>query len=73
MENNIMKAFKTKFADRPQALQRSRSNPKAAASSKPGKRGDIFSRSRDPREDCGTPEMMAKHDSDTLFYICAML
>jgi hypothetical protein len=55
-------------------LHRLRSNPKAAASdSKSEKRDNIFSKSRDTREDRGTREMKTKHSSQTLFHICALL
>lgn len=41
----------------PQTLHQFRPDPKAAASSKPAKRENIFSKSRDTREDRGTREM----------------
>lgn len=38
----------------------------AAPSSKPAKRDNIFSKSRDAREDRGTREMKTTHNSQTL-------
>ena len=37
------------------------------------KRGNVFSKSRDNREDRGTREMKTKNKTQTLFQICALL
>ena len=75
-----MKAFVTKLAEKNQTtvfqktLHRLRPNTKAGASSpKPKKRDNIFSKSRDTREDLGTREMKTKHNAQTLFHVCALL
>jgi hypothetical protein len=58
----------------PKTLHRLRPNPKeAAASLNPKKRDNIFSKSRDSREDRDTREMKTTHNSQTLFHICALL
>jgi hypothetical protein len=49
----------------PQAVHQPRSNPKAAAIPKPAKRDNIFSKSRDTREDRGTREMKTSHNDQT--------
>jgi hypothetical protein len=46
---------------------------KTAATPKAKKRDNIFSKSRDTREDRGTREMKTKHNSQTFFHICALL
>ena len=47
----------------PQTLHQLRPNPKATASPKPPKRDNIFSKSRDVREDRGMREMKtSRHD-----------
>jgi hypothetical protein len=72
-----MKASITKPAETPQTpvfqktLHRLRPNPEAAAPSpKSQKRDNIFSKSRDTREDRGTRQMKTTHNSQTLFRIC---
>jgi hypothetical protein len=58
----------------PQTLHRLRTIPKAdAANPKSKKRGKIFSKSRDTREDRGIREMKTKNKSQTLFQSCALL
>jgi hypothetical protein len=50
--------------------------PNAEAASpgpKPKKRDNIFSKSRDTREDRGTRQAKTKHNSQTLFRSCALL
>jgi hypothetical protein len=59
----------------PQTLHRLRPNPDAvarAAGSKPKsqKRDNIFSKSRDTREDRATRQIKTKHNSQTLFRAC---
>jgi hypothetical protein len=49
----------------PQTLHQARPNPKAAASPKPLKRENIFSKSRDTREDRGTREIKTSHNDQT--------
>jgi hypothetical protein len=49
----------------PQTLHQFRPNPKAAASPKPAKRDNIFSKSRDTREDRGIREMKTTHNEQT--------
>jgi hypothetical protein len=50
----------------PKAVHRVRTNPEEAASSaKSRKRDDIFSKSRDTREDRGARQMKTSHDSQT--------
>jgi hypothetical protein len=56
----------------PQTLHTLRPNPEAAAS-KSKKRDNIFSKSRDTREDRGTREMKTTHNPQSLFHICALL
>jgi hypothetical protein len=75
-----MKSPTAKIAETPQTPvfpktpHRSRLNPKeSAASPKPGKRDNIFSKSRDTREDRGLREIKTKHNAQTLFHICALL
>jgi hypothetical protein len=72
-----MKASITKLVETPQTpvfqktLHRLRSNPGAATPSpKSQKRDNIFSKSRDTREDRGTRQMKTTHNSQTLFRIC---
>jgi hypothetical protein len=48
----------------PQTLHRLRPNPEAA-NPKPEKRDNIFSKSRDTREDRGTREMKTSHNAQT--------
>jgi hypothetical protein len=58
----------------PKTLHRLRSNSKeAAANPKPKKRDNIFSKSRDTREDRGTREIKKSHKPQTVFQICALL
>jgi len=45
----------------PQTLHQKRPEAKTAGSSKPAKRDNIFSKSRDTREDRGTREMKNTH------------
>ena len=50
----------------PQTLHRLRPDPKIVASSlKPQKRDNIFSKSRDTREDRGSRQMKTTHNSET--------
>jgi hypothetical protein len=49
----------------PQTLHQKRPNPKTAGSSKPPKRDNIFSKSRDTREDRGTREMKTSHNAQS--------
>jgi hypothetical protein len=79
-KRKFMKASVTKLAETPPApvfpktLHRLRPNSaEAAVNSKPKKRDNIFSKSRDTREDRGTREMKTKHNPQTLFQICALL
>jgi len=48
----------------PQTLHRLRSNPQAT-NPQPPKRDNIFSKSRDTREDRGTHEMKTSHNDQT--------
>jgi hypothetical protein len=58
----------------PKTSRRLRLNPeKAAANPKPEKRDNIFSKSRDTRENRGTREMKTKHNAQTLFHIGTLL
>lgn len=58
----------------PKTLHRLRLNPrKTAPSPKSPKRDNIFSNSRDTRENRGAREMKTKPNSKLLFRICAML
>jgi len=52
----------------PQTLHRLRPDP-GPANPKAKKRGNIFSKSRDTREDRGTREMKTTHNSQTFFRI----
>ncbi|MGA2867758.1 MAG: hypothetical protein ABSF34_01165 [Verrucomicrobiota bacterium] len=68
-----MKTSAAKLAQPPQTpvfqktFHRLRPNPKvAAASSKPSKRDNTFSQSRDTREDRGSRQMKTSHSSQTL-------
>jgi hypothetical protein len=72
-----MKASITKLAEAPQSpvfpktLHRLRPNPKAGAlSPKSQKRDNIFSKSRDTREDRGERQMKTSHNTQTLFRAC---
>jgi hypothetical protein len=72
-----MKASITKLAETPQTpvfpktLHRLRLNPKAVTPNpKPQKRDNIFSKSRDTREDRGSRQMKTLHNTQTLFRIC---
>jgi hypothetical protein len=74
-----MKASKTKLAATPQTAvfqqthYRLRSNPKEASlNPKSQKRENIFSRSRDMREDRGTRQIKTTHNSQTLFRLGAL-
>ena len=49
----------------PKTLHQFRPDRKAAASPKPPKRDNIFSKSRDTREDRGTREMKTSHNDQT--------
>jgi hypothetical protein len=49
----------------PQTLHQFRPDPKAAATPKPPKRDNTFSKSRDMREDRGTREMKTSHNSQS--------
>jgi hypothetical protein len=49
----------------PQTPHQFRPAPKAAAIPKPAKRDNIFSKSRDTREDRGTREMKTSHNDQT--------
>jgi hypothetical protein len=52
-------------------LHRLQPNPKAATpDAKPQKRDNIFSKSRDTREDRGSRQMKTTHNSQTLFRAC---
>ena len=69
-----------KLSAKPQApvfqivIRKPGANPqKAAPNPKSQKRGKIFSKSRDTREDRGERKMKTTHNSQTLFHICAML
>jgi hypothetical protein len=55
----------------PRTLHRLRLNSKAATPGRKSQRRDnVFSKSRDTREDRGTRQMKTTHDSQTLFRIC---
>jgi hypothetical protein len=59
----------------PQTLHRLRPNANATAGAaasnlKPQKRDNIFSKSRDTREDRATRQIKTKHNSQTLFRAC---
>jgi hypothetical protein len=56
----------------PKTLHRLRPNPDAAAT-KSQKRDNIFSKSRDTKENRGTREMKDEHIPQTLFRISALL
>jgi hypothetical protein len=62
-ENKLMKKTTSKFAAilqtpvYPKALHQFRPTPKVPASAKPPKRDNIFSKSRDTREDRGARQM----------------
>jgi len=56
----------------PQKLHHLRPNPEAT-NPKSKKRDNIFSKSRDMREDRGTREMKTTHNPQSLFHICALL
>jgi hypothetical protein len=49
----------------PKTLHQFRPDPKAAATPKPPKRDNIFSQSRDLREDRGIREMKTTHNDQT--------
>jgi len=49
----------------PQTLHQKRPDAKTAGSSKPPKRDNIFSKSRDTHEDRGTREMKNSHNSQS--------
>jgi hypothetical protein len=77
MENKTRPA---KLAAKPQApvfqivIRKPGANPKKTAPrTKPQKRGKIFSKSRDTREDRGSRQMKTAHNPQTLFHICALL
>jgi hypothetical protein len=72
-----MKISVTNLAETPQApvfpktLHRLRPNPKAdAANPKSPKRDNIFSKSRDTREDRGSRQMKTTQNSQTFFRMC---
>lgn len=74
------KASLTEFVEPPRppvfqkTLHRLRPNPKAATPGpKSQPRDNIFSKSRDPREDRGSRQMKTTHDSQALFRICGHL
>jgi hypothetical protein len=55
----------------PKTLHRLRPNPEAATpGSKSQKRDNVFSKSRDTREDRGTRQMKTTHNSQTFFRMC---
>jgi hypothetical protein len=67
----------TKLAKTPQTpvfqivIRKRDANPKAATPSpKSPKRDNIFSKSRDTREDRGSRQMKTTHNSQTFFRIC---
>ena len=68
-----MKPPLTKFAATaqtpvfPKTMHQFRPDPKAAATPKPPKRDNVFSQSRDLREDRGTREMKTSHN-DQIFH-----
>jgi hypothetical protein len=75
-----MKASITKLAEAPQTpvfpktLHHRRTNPKAATPKpKSQKRENVFSKSRDMREDRGSRQMKTTNNSQTLFRICGHL
>jgi hypothetical protein len=75
-----MKTSIIKLTEKPQTpvfrivIRKPNANSKASTPSpKPQKRGKIFSKSRDTREDRGARKMKTTHDSQTLFHICALL
>jgi hypothetical protein len=56
----------------PKTLHRLRPNPKAATPGpKTQKRDNIFSKSRDTREDRGTRQIKTTRNSQTLFRVCS--
>jgi len=67
----IMKKPITKFAETvqtpvfPKTAHQFRPVPESAASPKPPKRDNTFSKSRDVREDRGTREMKTSHNDQT--------
>ena len=75
MKTSIVKlAKKLHIPVFPKTSHRLRPNPKVATpSSKSEKRDNIFSKSRDTREDRGARQMKTKHSAQTLFHICALL
>jgi hypothetical protein len=75
-----MKTSIAKLAEAPQTpvfqtvIRKRGANPKAATQSpKSQKRDNIFSKSRDTREDRGARQMKTTHNPQTLFHICALL
>jgi hypothetical protein len=71
------KGSMTKFVETPRPpvfqkkLHRLQPNPKPATPSpKSQKRDNVFSKSRDTREDCGLRQMKTTHNSQTLFRAC---
>ena len=71
-QTKIMKASKTKLTAAPQtpvfqiAIRQRVAKPRSATSnSKPEKRDNIFSKSRDTREDRGARQMKTSHNSQT--------
>jgi len=75
-----MKKSNTKLAEIPQApvfpktLHRLRPDPRdAGPNSKSEKRENIFSKSRDTREDRSTRQIKTTHNPQTLFQICGLL
>jgi len=83
MKQRKIKSMKTPIAKLPETAQapvfpktlhRLRSNSESAATNpKSKKRDNIFSKSRDNREDRGMREMKTKNNPQTLFQICALL
>ena len=53
----------------PKTLHQFRPNPKAAANPKPPKRDNIFSKSRDTREDRGARQMKTAHNSQSFPHV----
>jgi hypothetical protein len=72
MKTSITKIVETpQTAVFPQTRHRVRTKPKEAAPNpKPQKRDNIFSKSRDTREDRGLRQMKTTHNSQTFFRHC---
>jgi hypothetical protein len=76
-KTKFMKASITKLVETPQTavfpqtLHRLRADPKESSPNpKPQKRDNIFSKSRDTREDRGLRQMKTTHNSQTFFRDC---